>query len=392
MTVVGAGLAGLACALHLTRAGVEVVVLEASDVVGGRVRTDIVDGVLLDRGFQVLNTGYPELRRTVDLEALDLRPFVKGALVRRGDHLHRLADPRSAPGWLLPTLTSRVLSSRDRLALLRLTARAALTPVDRLVRAPESSTEDRLRTAGLSDDAIEHVLRPVRTGVLLDPELGTSSHFFDVVWRSFARGTLTVPADGMGALPAQLARALPSGTVQLGTRVTSLPTGRVVVATDPGTASQLLGLPRPTFGAVTTTYHLADAPPVTEAAIVLDGDRTGPVTNSVVLTNAAPSYAPGRVLVSSSVVGPPAREHEVRSHLARLYGVRTDGWEHIATYELPEALPSMAPPLGRLRRPVQVGDSTWVCGDSRDTASLQGALVSGRRAATSVLRSLGRAA
>jgi monoamine oxidase len=385
VVVVGAGLAGLACALHLTRAGLEVSVLEASDGVGGRVRTDVVDGMLLDRGFQVLNTGYPELRRTVDLDALDLQPFVKGALVRHGGRLHRVADPRSAPSWLLPTLTSPVATAKDRAALVALTARDAVVPVRRLLDAAERSTQEHLHAHGLSDIAVERLMRPFLTGVFLDPKLETSSHFFDVVWRSFARGRLTVPSAGMGALPAQLAAALPAGTVQLDTPVTKLPAGRVVVATDGRAAAELLDLPMPAFRSVTTHYHLADRPPLPEAAIVLDGEQSGPVTNTVVLTNAAPSYAPGRVLVSSSVVGTSASEAEVRAHLARLYGVSTSGWEHVRSYDIPEALPSMAPPLGRLRRPVRVRDSVFVCGDHRDTASLQGALVSGRRAAAAVL-------
>ena len=390
VTVLGAGLAGLACALHLTRAGVDVEVHEASDAVGGRVRTDVVDGLLLDRGFQVLNTGYPELRRVVDLDALDLRPFVKGALVRYGDRLHRLADPRSAPTWLGPTLTSPVATAKDRAALVALTVRDALLPVSRLVRSPERSTRDHLRAHGVSDVAVERLLRPFLTGVLLDPELSTSSRFFDVVWRSFARGTLAVPAAGMGTLPAQLAAALPAGTVRLDSPADRLPAGRVVVATDPSTAARLLDLPAPSVHSVTTHYHLADRAPLDEAVIVLDGERSGPVTNTVVMTNAAPSYGPGRVLVSSSVVGAEASEPEVRRHLARLYGVSTAGWEHVRTYEIAEALPSMAPPMGVLRKPVRVRDGVWVCGDHRDTASLQGALVSGRRAARSVLGALGR--
>ena len=389
VVVVGAGLAGLACALHLTRAGVEVSLQEASDQVGGRVRTDVVDGLQLDRGFQVLNTGYPELRRVVDLDALDLQSFVKGALVRYGDRLHRLADPRSAPSWLLPTLTAPVATARDRAALVALTARAALLPVSSLLNAPERSTREHLRAHGVSEVAVERLLRPFLTGVLLDPELQTSSRFFDVVWRSFARGGLAVPAGGMGALPAQLAGALPAGTLQLGAPVTTLPRGPVVVAADPRTAANLLDLPVPAFQSVTTHYHLADTPPVADAVIVLDGERSGPVTNTVVLSNAAASYAPGRVLVSSSVVGSAATEQEVRAHLSRMYGVSTASWEHVRSYELPEALPSMAPPMGRLRKPVLVRDGVWVCGDHRDTASIQGALVSGRRAATAVVEALG---
>lgn len=384
VVILGAGLAGLACAVHLTRSGVEVELHEASDAVGGRARTDVVDGMLLDRGFQVLNTAYPEARRVLDLDALDLQPFVRGALVRYDGKLHRVADPRSAPTWALSSLISPIGSPKDKAALIAL----ALRPLH--LDAPERSTYEHLRAHGVSDTAIDRFVRPFLTGVFLDPELATSSRFFSAVWRSFAFGTQALPTTGMGAMAQQLADRLPPGSLHLGSRAAGLPTARaVVVATDPATAADLIGLPAPAFRSVTTLYHLADRAPRPEAAIVLDGERSGPVTNTVVLTNAAPTYAPGRVLVSSSVVGTAATEAQVRSHLARLYDVSTAAWQHVSTYVLPQALPSMAPPLGTLRKPVRARDGVYVCGDHRDTASIQGALVSGRRAATAVLKDLG---
>jgi phytoene dehydrogenase-like protein len=390
VVVIGAGLAGLACSLHLSRAGVDVALHEASEAVGGRVRTDVVDGMLLDRGFQVHNTAYPEAQRLLDHDALELRPFASGALVRYGDRLHPVGDPRRQPSWALSTARAPIGSVKDKAAVVALAARAALAPVDRLLTAPERTTREHLRAHGISDTVVDRFLRPFLAGVFLEDELTTSSRFFDVVWRSFARGRQAVPARGMQAIPEQLATRLPAGVLRLGSRVDDLPAARaVVVATDPATAARLVpGLAVPAFRGVTTHYHLADAPPVPHAAIVLDGERSGPVANTVVLTNAAPSYAPGRVLVSSSVVTGDASEQAVRAHLSSLYGVDTLHWESVASYALPEALPSMAPPLGRLRKPVRLGDGLFVCGDHRDTASIQGALVSGRRAATAVLAEL----
>jgi phytoene dehydrogenase-like protein len=389
VVIVGAGLAGLACALHLSRAGVDVALHEAADAVGGRVRTDVVDGMLLDRGFQVHNTGYPEARRVLSHDALALRPFAAGALLRYGDRLHRVGDPRRTPAWALSTALAPIGSVKDKAAVVALAARAALTPVPRLLDAPETCTYLALRSHGLSDTVIDRFVRPFLTGVFLEDELATSSRFFDVVWRSFARGTQCVPTTGMQAIPAQLASRLPTGVLRLSSPVEVLPKARaVVVATDPVTAGRLAGTDVPAMNGVTTHYHLADEPPTAERAIVLDGERSGPVANSVVLTNVAPSYAPGRVLVSSSVVSGPATEPEVRAHLSRVYGVDTSRWEQVTAVEVPQGLPSMAPPLGRLRKDVRVREGVWVCGDHRDSASIQGALVSGRRAATSVLKEL----
>jgi len=389
VTVVGAGLAGLACALHLSARGVEVALHERADAAGGRVRTDVVDGMLLDRGFQVHNTGYPEAQRVLDHAALDLRPFAAGALLRLGDRLHRVGDPRTLPAWAPSTALSPIGSMRDKAALVALSARAALLPVPRLLAAPETSTYDALRARGLSDTAIDRFIRPFLAGVFLEDQLTTSSRFFDLVWRSFVRGTQCVPAAGMQAIPSQLVDRLPEGVLRLGSQIDRLPAGIVVLAADPVTAAGLLDTPPPAMHGVVTHYHLADEPPVTDAAIVLDGEHSGPVVNTVVLTNAAPSYAPGRVLVSSSVVSGEASEPAVRAHLARLYGVDTARWDHVARYDVPAALPSMDPPMGRFRAPVRLSERLFLAGDWRDSASLQGALVSGRRAADAVLKELG---
>ena len=401
VVVVGAGLAGLACALHLSRRGVDVQLLEASDDVGGRVRTDVVDGMRLDRGFQVHNTAYPEVRRLLDQRALDLRPFTRGAVVRFGDRLHRVGDPRDVPGWALSSARAPVGGVKDKAALLALTARAVLPSPDTLLSREETTTAEALRARGLSDAAVDRFLRPFLAGVFLEDRLDTSSRFLDLVWRCFALGTQAVPAAGIGAVPAQLASRLPVGVLHLSTPVEAVRSDgvlvggerraarAVVVAVDPPTAAVLVpGLDVPAMNGVTTDYHLAPEPPLADPAIVLDGERSGPVVNTVVLTNAAPEYAPGRHLVSSSSLGAPVPEPEVRAHLGRVYGVDTAGWEHVARYEVPVGTPDQRPPMGRFRRPVRLDPGLYVCGDHRDSGSVQGALVSGRRAATAVLEDL----
>ena len=397
--MVGAGLAGLACARHLQEAGHSTTVLEASDAVGGRVRTDVVDGMLLDRGFQVHNTGYPEAQRMLGHERLQLRRFTAGALVRLGDRLHGVGDPRRMPRWAPSTARAPIGSLKDKALSASLAAQAALHSADALLSRPETTTYAALRARGLSDPVIDRFFRPFLTGVFLESELSTSSRFFDLVWRSFARGDQCVPAGGMGAIPTQLAGGLPD--VRLSTPVEQVQAGSVlaagqtirpraiVVATAASQAAALLpGLVVPASSSVTTHYHLAPEPPIAQPAIVLDGEGGGPVTNTVVLTNAAPSYAPGRHLVSSSVVTGDAGEPVVRAHLARLYGVDTSAWHHVRSYEILEALPRQDPPMGRFRRSVRLEPGLYVCGDHRDSASIQGALVSGRRAAAAVLKDL----
>ena len=219
VVVVGAGVSGLACALELRRLGREVVVLEASDAVGGRVRSDRVDGFTLDRGFQVLLTAYPEVQRLLDLDGLRLRRFQPGAMVHRRGRFHRVSDPFRRPQDLLATLRAPVGTFADKARIGLLRRRVLKSDPRTLLRQPDIETSAHLEALGFSDSFVEQFFRPFFGGVSLDPSLRTSSRMFDVLFRSFAAGDVAVPADGMRAIPDQLARRLPPATVRLRSRV-----------------------------------------------------------------------------------------------------------------------------------------------------------------------------
>src|ERR1035437_6519957 len=391
VVVVGAGLAGLACASDLAAAGATVRVLEAGDAVGGRMRTDRQAGFLLDRGFQGFNTSYPQGKRRMDLRGRPLRALPPGTL----------APPRQAAD----ILTGRLAGPRDLAALTLLTARDMFGPVSRIKRGRDQSTLAALRRAGISGALIDQMLRPFLAGVFLEDELETSSRFFHLVWRSMLRGTLCLPRHGIQAVPEQLAAALPPGTIRLETPVSQLtgegvllgdgserPAGTVVVATGAATAARLLpGLNVPATRTVTTLYHAAPASPLTEPTILVDSERE--ILNTSVLSEVTPGYASdGRALVSTSVLGtgdtsvldtrvegPGGLEAAVRCRLAIMYQTDTSGWEHLASYTVEGALPVMAAPYP-LTRGSRVGPGRYVCGDHRATGSVQGARPSGARA------------
>ena len=407
--VVGAGLAGLAAARQLSIMGAEVIVLEASDGVGGRVRTDRVDGLLLDRGFQLYNPAYPEAARVLDHADLDLRPFAAGAIIATARGPVPLGDPRSQPRWALAAARSTSGSPLAKARFARYAWMTSRMPVSSVLARPEVPAEVALRSIGVDDALLERVLRPFLAGVFLESRLQTSSHFMDLVLRSFVRGRPSIPAQGMQAIPEQLHRSLPDGVVRLNSPVDEVGgTGVVIdgerisakavlVATDPMAASRLVpGLQVPSGNGVTTWYHLADCPAdrITGGVpvLVIDGDRRGPVINSVALTHACSEYASdGRVLVASSVLGTgqvAQDERAVREHLALMHGVNTTGWQPVRSYPIPYALPAMLAPL-QLRKPADLGDGLFIAGDHRDTASIQGAMVSGRRAADAILARLG---
>lgn len=413
VVIVGAGLAGLAAAHHLAGRDLEVVVVEAADDVGGRVRTDVVDGFRLDRGFQLYNPAYPEGRRVLDHDALDLQPFIAGARITLGSGHYRVADPRRQPTWAWDTMTAPIgsLLAESRFAAYAL-SRSLRTPAS-LRQEPDVTTAQALQTAGVDEQFMERLLRPFLSGVFLESSLSTSRRFADLVLRSFIRGTPSVPAEGMGAIPRDLAGRA-GAQIHLGTTVTEVTAtgvrtsrGRiasraVIIATDPRSAGQLApGVDIPDARSVTTWYFRPDVPgaSLTDGVGVLtlegNGDPGGhrPLVNAVVLTNTAPGYAPpGESLVSCSALGVRTSSADAavaRAHLARLMGADTHRWDLLATYPIPYALPAMSVPL-TLQRPVRLDDGVYVAGDHRDTASIQGALVSGRRAATALLADVTR--
>lgn len=401
VAIVGAGLAGLTCGVELHRAGVGVRIYEASDGVGGRVRTDVVDGFRLDRGFQVLLTAYPEVRRLLDREALALRSFYPGAKIFHRGGFSLVADPFRHPVDGARSLANRIGTPVDKLRVAKVRARVRAGEVETLFRQPERRTREALREDGFSDRMVEHFFRPFLGGITLDPMLETTSRMYEFVMRMMSEDDIAIPAAGMGAISAQLAAMLRPGTVHLNSRIdrlSELDAKTVVVATEGPTAARLLegAIQDPGSRAAVTMYFTTPEPPARGPYLMLDGEGRGPALNVTVLSEVAPEYAPaGRSLVSVAIAGPPTRLDDralaqaVRAQLVLFFGAAAASWEQLATYRIAHGLPeapqrTLEPPC----RPARLGARLFVCGDHRENASIDGAMRSGRRAAEAVLESL----
>jgi phytoene dehydrogenase-like protein len=409
--IVGAGLAGLCCARRLQEKGISFQILEASDGIGGRVRTDHLDGFLLDRGFQVLLEGYPEAQRVLDYPALNLKSFDPGVLIWFAGRLNRFIDPWRKTGEWRAAYDSPVGSLADKLRMARLRQRLKAASIENIFSRPEKSTIAALKSAGFSAVMIQHFFEPFFGGIMLDRDLHASSRMFEFVFSTMAKSKVSVPAQGMGAIPAQLASKFPDGAIRLNAHVDSLLSNTlalgetekitpraVVVAADGPSAAKLLGeIPLAGSRSVSCFYYATDTPPTTEPILLLAGTRGGTVNNLCVMNAVAPAYAPsGQFLISVSVLGDfPLTDEQlggfIIADLKGWFGPAVRSWRFLRSYRIPHAQPAQLPgALDPPERPVRIRPGVYVCGDHRDNASINGAMVSGRRAADALIDDLSK--
>lgn len=448
--IVGAGMAGLTCAVYLKQAGIDALLLDAADAVGGRVRTDLVRGFRLDRGFQILLTAYPEARRLLNYEALDLQRFRSGALIRHQDphaatQWMTLLNPLQEPLSAFQTLMSPVGTPGDKLRIVKLMRRTQELSIDELFRQTPTTTLALLQESSFSDRMIERFFRPFFGGIFLEDALTTSSNFFEFCFRMFVEGDAAVPARGIGAIPEQLARHLLPGQIRLRTTVRridgnavvldsgeTLTGGAIVLAVDAAQAAGLSATSKRenttpderSFNHTTCTYFAATQSPVSNTPekkklLMLNTQRCSAVHNLAVMSDVAPDYAPagqsephrtagprrtgGTALISVSTQGletvnEAALTERIQQELTDWFGPEVSTWRHLRTYHLPHALPSYNPSLNDrdsarpglappgLARPLKLAESLYQCGDQTAYPSLNAAMQTGREVAEMILK------
>jgi phytoene dehydrogenase-like protein len=407
--IIGGGITGLSCAYRLHAEGIGFTLLEATECVGGRIKTDHKDGFLLDWGFQVLQTGYPEARRVLDFPQLDLHAFAPGAIFQVAGRRYTVADPLRRPKYIMQTMTAPIGSFRDRLRLLKLAHRVTTGRLEDLFQLPETTAMNFLRSEGFSETMIARFFVPFFGGVCLDPAIRASSRVLQYVLRMFAAGDVALPALGMEQIPKQLARHLSKENIRAGVRVrkimdnrvvlddgTSLLPRAIVVATEGPEAIRLLGLQQTaTSVSETCLYFSSDDAAWHPPFLILNGDGTGPINNIAFPSKVSANYAPeGKSLISVVVLGNPDEDDvslltRVHDQLIGWFGKEAAIWEHLATYRITHALPDQSPPTMDPNGPISMPQpGLFIAGEHDGLPGIQWAMLSGRRAAEAVIEFL----
>jgi protoporphyrinogen oxidase len=380
--VVGAGLAGMSAAIALQNYGAEVTVLEASDRAGGRVASDQIDGFTLDRGFQLINANYSEIKKGNYLEGVDFQVAPRTVGVASTSGITRLGDPRSAFFSIFSRKTGSIFA---KISFLRYFNSAP--------HLHESVEEHMLRTG--TADLYQKVLKPFLQGVFLAEPSQVSAVVGREVIASFISGKSGIPEKGVGEFASRMARQIKNlrlniqveeinseGVVTNEGRISS---DGVILATDLTTAGQLLGAQKiGRLARSTTWYHATSVSPTNNAELIVDSQARGPVVNSIVISNLSRAYAPiGQHLISSTTIKH-SSESEVRRHLTQMWGVSTEEWRFLAKYEINSALPLFEPGFKK-NREVKIEKNIYCAGDYLESPSQNGALLSGRKAAEQLL-------
>ncbi|NEN22316.1 FAD-dependent oxidoreductase [Cryomorpha ignava] len=403
--IIGAGVSGLIAAKVLEDNGYSAVIIEATDRAGGRVKTDIIDGYQLDRGFQVLLTAYPAAQKYLDLESLDLQEFIPGASIFKKGKQTIIGDPLRDASLLLPTLFSGIGTFSDKLKILKLNNRLKKKNLSDIFADKEASTLSYLKGLGFSAEMINDFFKPFFSGIFLENKLDTSSRMFEFVYKMFGEGYATLPKAGIEAIPKQLSQNLKSTIFKFNTKVASLKDGEVtlddntklenhftIVATD---ASHLISNVKnqtTRWKSCDTLYFTAESRIIRKPLIGLIPKNGALINNIFYHTSLGTTTTPNKELLSVTVIDNQNLSNEmlierVKEELKEHCSIHS--CEFIKLYNIPMALPQLSdlkyeiPPSE-----TRLTSSIFLAGDTQLNGSLNAAMISGERAAQAVIETI----
>jgi phytoene dehydrogenase-like protein len=400
ITIIGAGISGLTAAVYLHQKGYKVQILEASDRAGGRIKTDVIDGFRLDRGFQVLLTEYPETKALLDYKKLNLKRFLPGATVLYDGGQFEIADPFRRPTATFATLFAPVGSMKDKINTFFLKNKLVNISIPNLFKQPEIETIAQLKKYGFSPKMMERFYKPFFSGIFLENDLKTSSNMFDFVMKMFSEGDAAIPALGMEEIPKQLVAMLPVNSIQYSVKVsaiennkiicedgTTFEADKIIIATEAiGLANTYIPKTKQNFHQVTNVYFEAKMPPTKKAVVILNASTDKKwVNNLTVMSNVSNKYAPAaKVLISISYNGIPTIDdatlaENMKTKLKQWYGNQVKDWKLLKTYRIKYALPNQEKVTDEVTHSeIKINDNLFICGDHLLNGSINAAMKSGR--------------
>ena len=400
ITIIGAGISGLTAAVYLHQKGFNIQILEASNRAGGRIKTDVVDGFRLEKGFQVLLTEYPECKALLDYKKLNLKRFLPGATVLYDGGQFEIADPFRRPSAAFSTLFAPVGSIKDKINTLFLKNKLLKISIPEVFQQQEEATLSQLSKYGFSSKMINRFYKPFFSGIFLENDLSTSNRMFDFVMKMFSEGDAAIPALGMEEIPKQLVALLPQNTIQYNAKVTKIinntihtesgqiyNTNITIIATEAsGFAKQFVPQEQTSSHQVTNVYFKTTIPPTKKAVVVLNASENKKwVNNLSVMTNLSAQYAPkSEVLISVSCNGIHALDNEtlannMKNELRTWYGNQVDQWQLLKVYKINYALPNLKSVKDDLlESDFKINNNLYICGDHLLNGSINAAMKSGR--------------
>ncbi|WP_395063139.1 NAD(P)/FAD-dependent oxidoreductase [Flavobacterium sp.] len=408
ITIIGAGISGLTAAVYLHQNGFNIQIIEASDRAGGRIKTDVVNGFRLDRGFQVLLTEYPECKALLNYKKLNLKRFLPGATVLYDGGQFEIADPFRRPSATFSTLFAPVGSIKDKINTLFLKNKLVKITIPEIFNQKEEPTLSQLSKYGFSDKMINRFYKPFFSGIFLENELSTSNRMFDFVMKMFSQGDAAIPELGMEEIPKQLAAILPKDTIKYNVKVTNIQNNtietengsiftsdKIIIATEAtGFAKRYLPETQTKSHQVTNIYFQANGAPTNKAVVILNASKNKKwVNNLSVMTNLSSSYAPkGKVLLSVSINGIVDIEEEVlasniKNELKQWFGNQVENWELLKIYKINYALPNLKSlKENNFESDFKINENLFICGDHLLNGSINAAMKSGRTVAENIIK------
>ncbi len=400
ITIIGAGISGLTAAVYLHRNGLNIQILEASERAGGRIKTDVIDGFRLDRGFQVLLTNYPETKALLDYDKLNLKRFLPGATVLFDDGQFEIADPFRRPSAILATIFAPVGSIKDKINTFLLKNKLVKISIPDIFKQAETDTISQLKNYGFSNKMIARFYKPFFSGIFLENDLKTSSNMFDFVMKMFSEGDAAIPELGMEEIPKQLVAMLPINSIHYNTKVAEIDThkiicengqvfetDKIIIATEATAfAKDYIPESKKNYNSVTNFYFEAKIAPTQKAVVVLNAATNKKwVNNLTVMTNISSKYAANnKILISVSYNGIPNIEDELlaenmKNELKKWYGNQVLEWKMIKTYSIKYALPNQDSVKNELNQnEIKINENLYICGDHLLNGSINAAMKSGR--------------